>query len=178
MIALAGTPVLTTGRLVLRAPVAGDWPHWRAFALSDRSRFLTDYDEPLAWRAFCHLIGMWVTRGFGSFVFHEKGSREPLGMAGPWYPVDWPEAEIGWSVWSPGAEGKGYAFEAAEATVAHAFGTLGWQTAVSYIDPQNARSIALAQRLGARQDVDAAVPDPSDPCLVFRHPDPQPEARP
>lgn len=175
MIALSGTPTLTTERLTLRAPVAADWPHWRDFFLSDRATFIrpAEADQVLAWRAFCHVIGMWVLRGYGSFVWHRTGEHTPLGMTGPWHPVHWPEREIGWTVWSPEAEGQGYAREAAQAAIAHAFGTLGWDTAVSYIDPDNARSIALAERLGAVRDADAAVPDPSDPCLVYRHPAPE-----
>jgi RimJ/RimL family protein N-acetyltransferase len=40
---------------------------------------------------------------------------------------------------------------------------------VSYIDRNNSRSIALAERLGAVPDPDAATPDNSDD-LVYRHP--------
>lgn len=171
MIALSGTPVLTTERLTLRAPVAADWPHWRSFIASDRSRFVRteDTDDGKSWRAFGHVIGHWVMRGWGSFVVTWQGDDTPLGLVGPWFPESWPEPEIGWSVWTPEAEGKGIAFEAAETARAHAFGTLGWTTAVSYIDPANARSIALAERLGATRDAMAAHPHPTQPCLVFRH---------
>ncbi len=173
MIALSSTPVLSTARLTLRAPQAADWPFWRDFAMTDRAVFVGGpMTEGLAWRAFCHVVGMWVLRGYGSFVFSETGSATPLGMAGPWHPINWPEAEIGWTLWSAGAEGKGYAHEAAVAALDFAFGTLGWATAVSYIDPANARSIALAQRLGAVLDPDAARVDPEDADLVFRHPAP------
>ncbi|NUB44800.1 GNAT family N-acetyltransferase [Fertoebacter nigrum] len=173
MIALAPTPVLHSARLTLRAPVAADWPHWRDFAASDRARFVGGpLHEDKSWRAFCHVIGMWVLRGYGTFVFHETGSDTPLGMCGPWHPVDWPETELGWTLWHPEAEGKGLAFEAATATRDHAFRDLGWTTAVSYIDPANARSIALAERLGARLDPAALQPDPGKPCLVYRHPAP------
>lgn len=167
---LTGTPVLETERLVMRAPQASDWPHWRAFLASDRSAFIRpdDIDDAKAWRAMGHVIGMWVMRGYGMFVFHAKADPTPLGICGPWHPIDWPEREIGWSVWSPAAEGKGYAHEAAIAARAHVFGPLGWDTAVSYIDPANARSIALAERLGAVRDDAAPRPDPSD--LVYRHP--------
>jgi len=170
MIALTPTPILHTERLTLRAPRATDWPAWRDFAASDRARFVGGpIDEAKAWRAFGHVIGMWVLRGYGSFVLTETGSDEPLGMCGPWHPADWPEPELGWTVWSTDAEGRGFAFEAATAARAHAFDDLHWSTAVSYIDPDNARSIALAQRLGAIMDP-AAVPPPSDKSvLVFRH---------
>lgn len=169
MIALANTPTLETARLILRAPVATDWPHWHAFARSDRAQYVGGpMPDNVAWRAFCHIIGMWVARGYGSFVFTETGNDTPLGHAGPWHPWDWPEREIGWTVWGPEAEGKGYAHEAALAARDHAFGPLGWDTAVSYIDPANARSIALAERLGAVLDPDAPK-EPGDDDLVYRH---------
>lgn len=166
-------PVLTTGRLVLRAPHAGDWPHWRDFHLSDRANFIGGGPEltpALSWRAFGHVIGHWVLRGWGMFVFTRQGDDTPLGATGPWFPEGWPEHEIGWTVWTPEAEGKGYAFEAAQAARAHARDILGWDSIVSYIHPDNARSIALARRLGATRDDGAPVPYPGQPCLVFRHP--------
>mgnify|MGYP001232230031 CR=1 FL=1 len=172
-VTLSGTPVLETERLILRAPVPQDLPTFAAFAVSERSVFVRSQalDEGQVWRAFGHIIGHWVLRGFGQFVFADRTTGEALGMAGPWFPAGWPEREIGWTVWAPGAEGKGLAFEAATAARAHAFRDLGWRTAVSYIAPKYSRSIALARRLGAVQDDSAAAPG-TDPCLVFRHPGP------
>ena len=164
-------PVLGTERLTLRAPEAGDWEPWASFAASGRAQFIGGpIDREKAWRALGHVIGHWVLRGFGSFVFTLRDSQAPLGMAGPWFPEGWPERELGWTVWQTGAEGRGYAFEAAQAARTHAFGALGWTTAVSYIDRANARSIALAERLGAVLDPDAAKKDAED--LVYRHPAP------
>jgi RimJ/RimL family protein N-acetyltransferase len=170
-VTLADTPVLTTERLTLRAPVAADWPHWREMALSDRSVFIRpeDFDEGKAWRGFGHIIGHWVMRGWGSFIITRTGEDAALGMAGPWFPAGWPEREIGWSLWTAEAEGQGIAFEATRAARAHAFDTLGWDTAVSYIHPDNARSIALAERLGASHDPNAAAPDRDTDTLVYRH---------
>ena len=48
--------------------------------------------------------------------------------------------------------GKGYAFEAAAASLDHAFRTLEWPRAISVIDPDNHRSIRVAERLGERRD--------------------------
>ncbi|WP_300517200.1 GNAT family N-acetyltransferase [Aliiroseovarius sp.] len=171
---------IDTPRLTLRLPRMEDFPTWEAFAASKRAQYIGGpYDKRNAWRAFAHVAGQWMLRGYGSFVFCEKGSDKPLGLTGPWHPEDWPEREIGWTVWSPEAEGKGYAFEAALAARAHAFETLGWDTAVSYIDADNARSIALAERLGCTLDEDAEKPD-SDlpPCLVYRHPAPDADGSP
>lgn len=172
VITLQGGPVLETERLVLRPLQASDWPAWRGFIMSDRSRFAGGVlDEPKAWRAFGHMIGLWVLRGFGNLAFCAKGTDIALGMTGPHYQIDWPERELGWSVWAPEAEGKGIAFEAASAARDYAFYVLGWTTAVSYIDVGNERSVALATRLGAVRDVSAATPV-GKPCLVYRHPAP------
>lgn len=171
---LAHTPVLETERLILRAPAARDWPEWDAMMQSARARFVRpgDYAEALSWRGFGHAIGHWVLRGFGNFVVTRKGDDTAIGAAGPWFPAGWPEREIGWSIWSAAAEGKGYAAEAARAARAYAYDTLGWDTAVSYVAPENARSIALAERLGAVRDANAATPGDA-PAIVFRHPHPE-----
>ncbi|MCP3970286.1 MAG: GNAT family N-acetyltransferase [Rhodobacteraceae bacterium] len=174
---LIDTPVLQTQRLTLRAPRAADWPYWSTFAQSERAQYMGGpYTSGKAWRSFGHAIGHWVMRGYGTFVFSRLGDDTPLGVAGPWNPEDWPEKEIGWAVWHREAEGKGYAFEAASAARAWAFDVLGWATAVSYIDAPNARSIALAERLGAWHDETAeSLETEADAVevLVYRHPAPE-----
>ena len=147
---LSPTPILTTQRLVLRAPCAIDWPAFRDFTRDDRSRFVRPgaLTDAQAWRAFGHVIGHWVMRGFGMFAVTERGQDTAIGMAGPWFPEGWPEPEIAWTLWDAEAEGKGYATEAALATRAYAYDTLGWTTAISLILDGNDRSAALAARLG------------------------------
>jgi RimJ/RimL family protein N-acetyltransferase len=171
MIALSNAPILETDRLILRAPGPQDWPQAQAFLQAPRSTFIRDgqaLDDGKCWRAFCHIVGSWVARGYGSFVITLKGSDTAIGLTGPWHPIEWPEREIGWTLWADEAEGRGIAFEAASAARDHAFRDLGWDTAVSYIDVGNARSIALAKRLGATLDPEAAFPGDA-PCVVYRH---------
>lgn len=171
---LVGTPVLHSARLQLRAPTSADWPTYRDFALTDRARFVRppEFDTERAWRMYASMIGHWVLRGWGSFVFTRKDDDRALGMVGPWFPEGWPEREILWMLWDAGAAGQGYVTEAVEVTLDHVFGTLGWDTAVSYIDPANAPSIRLAERLGAVLDPDAPtsrlVESPN--LYVYRHP--------
>lgn len=171
MITLSDTPVLTTERLVLRAPQAGDWPAWRDFAASERSVWVGGplLAPGLAWRAFGHIIGHWVLRGYGLFTVTDRASGAALGGIGPWFPDGWPEPEIGWTLWDAAAEGRGIAHEAALAARDFAARQLGWTTAVSYILPANDRSAALARRLGAERDAAAAHPG-AEPCDVWRHP--------
>ena len=70
-----------------------------------------------------------------------------------------------------GREGQGYATEAASALRAYVYDNEILKTLVSYIDPRNDRSIALAERMGAALDPNAKEPDPG--CLVYRHPGPE-----
>lgn len=169
---LANTPMLETENLILRAPKPADWPQWDGFAQSDRARYIGGpYTQGKSWRAFGHAVGMWALRGYGSFIITRKGDDTGLGMTGPWHPADWPERELGWTMWSDALEGKGVMYEAASAARRHAFETLKWDTAVSYIDADNIRSIRLAERLGATLDAAAQVPEgfTDVEVRVYRH---------
>jgi RimJ/RimL family protein N-acetyltransferase len=147
--ALTGTPVLRTPRLVLRAPEPGDFEGFAAFLAGDRAAHVGGPAGRLtAWRAFCHITGHWVMRGWSMFVMADPATGRGLGMAGPWFPETWPEAEIGWSLWDAAAEGQGLAFEAVSALRAFVRDRLGWRTAISLIAEGNTRSEALARRLG------------------------------
>jgi RimJ/RimL family protein N-acetyltransferase len=167
--ALVNTPVLETGRLILRAPDLRDFEAYAGFYASSRSGFVGGpMPRDKAWRFFGHHAGHWALRGYGTFFLEPKSGGDTLGMVMAWHPEGHPEREIGWVMFTDAAEGRGYAFEAAAAVRDHVFGRLGWETAVSYIDPDNARSIALAERLGALRDPDAVAPD-EDPVVIFRH---------
>lgn len=169
---LADTPVLETKRLILRAPAPQDAESFVAFYQTERSQFVGGPMEARqAWNFFGTEIGHWAIRGFGMFTVTLKGDDTALGIVGHWYPMGWPETEIGW-VLLDHAEGQGIAFEAAQACVSHAWKALGWSEIVSYIAHENHRSIALAERLGAVRDPVAPQPNPEKPCLVYRHPKP------
>ena len=116
------------------------------------------------------MLGHWEHRGYGLFAITVKGQDRAVGMAGPYYPAGRPETEIGWVLFE-GAEKQGYATEAALATIKFARDVLHWSQIVHYIDAENIRSIAVAERLGARLDSDALQPKPEQPCLIYRQPD-------
>ena len=82
------------------------------------------------------------------------------------YVVNEADASIKGLIYAP-FEGKGYALEAARAMRDWAFAGLKLPTLVSYVDQDNARSRALAEKLGARLDPDAPRQDKED--LVYRH---------
>jgi len=162
-------PTLETERLILRGPAKQDADAYLKFFTSKRSVHVGGpLTQRLAWRMFAAEIGHWHIMGCGMWTVTAKGDDTALGLVGCWHPADWPEREIGWLLWQS-AEGKGYAYEAACAARDFAFGALGWDTAVSYIESDNQRSIKLAERLGAKLDKTATYPD-DKPGLVYRHP--------
>ena len=170
---LAGVPVLETERLVLRAPQARDCERYVAEHASERGRWIGGHAGPEAgWRAFAILTGHWVLRGYGMWAVTLKGEDRSLGMIGALCQEGWPEPEIGWFVFGE-AEGRGIAREAALAARDHAYRVLGWTTAVSYVHPENERSIRLAGRLGAVRDHRARPLKPELGTLVYRHPAPE-----
>jgi len=172
---LIDTPILETERLSLRAPQASDFDSIVPFVTSVRAQYVgggADKDMGHAWRILAILTGHWHLRGYGSFVLVDKATGETIGSAGPWHPGDWPETELGWTIWSTKAEGKGFAHEAVLALRRHAYADLGWTTAVSYIDARNTRSLALAQRLDCWHDKAAAKPKSDEDIQVWRHPAP------
>ncbi len=60
-------------------------------------------------------------------------------------------AEIGWVV-SPAVAGQGLATEAVRALIDTAFGVYGLRRLTARIDAENARSLALAERVGMRRE--------------------------
>lgn len=161
-------PRLETDRLILRRPEAGDWDAYRDYRRSARSSLGRAVPEGEAWTHFAAFFGHWELRGYGRFIGVLKESGRAIGHFGPFFPEGHPEREISWTIWDGALEGQGYAFEAARAAVDFALGPLGWRTAVSYIDRANARSQALAARLGAVRDPGAATPW-KDTTVVWRH---------
>jgi len=165
--------VLKTARLTLRQPQPRDMAAVTEFFRSDRAQYVGGpYSDGNAWRQFAAELGHWQIQGYGMRAVTLHGDDTILGLVGPWYPGHWPERELGWMMFS-GSEGQGFAYEAALATRVHAYEVLGWDTAVSYIDHENAASIGLAEKLGAVLDPAATPPAYDEPCLVYRHPAPK-----
>ncbi|MFU1478788.1 GNAT family N-acetyltransferase [Roseovarius sp. C7] len=166
-------PRLETERLILRGPEASDFEAYCAF-LTDPVRadgFGVEKDRPKAWRWFALNIGHWALHGYGYFTIEDKESGAPCGLTGIWNPEGWPEPEIGWVVFE-GFEGRGIAREAATRARQWAYEDLGMTTLTSNIVPGNDRSIALAERLGARFERSYTNVEMGEDML-YRHPGPE-----
>lgn len=166
-------PVLETERLTLRGPESRDVDAFEAFFTSERAGFVARRIGPgEGWRVLAIHIGQWALNGFGSWVVTWKGEDRAIGCIGGWRPADWPENEIGWTLFA-GAEGRSVGFEAARVARDCLYRRFGWTTAVSYVDPENARSARLAERLGCVRDDTAPRTERLSDCLIFRHPAPE-----
>ena len=163
-------PVIETERLRLRAPRIEDFDAFANAVSGPRGQYYGDYDDREgAWADFIQLTGTWLLRGHGAWTVTDKTTHAVLGLVQIGAEPGDQEPELGFIV-SQEAEGKSVAFEAAKAVRDHGFGAFKLPSLVSYVDAQNARSAALARRLGAQRDKTAEAGFPKDDRpLVFRH---------
>ena len=160
---MSRAPRLETARLVLRPPRAEDFDAWADF-MADReaARFIGGpLSRAMAWRGFLTIVGAWAVQGFGMFSVLERDSGLWVGRLGPWMPEGWPGPEVGYGIvrsrW-----GRGYATEGTAAAMDWAFGPLGWTDVIHCIDPENAASIRVAERLGSERRGWGRLPEPMD----------------
>ncbi len=118
-----------------------------------------------AWRGFMQIAGAWSMAGYSMFSVIEKSTGLWIGRIGPWVPADWPGTEVGGSLIRP-AWGKGYAVEAATATIDWAFDHLGWTDVVHCIAPDNTASQNVAERLGSINRGPGKMPAPHEDVAV------------
>jgi RimJ/RimL family protein N-acetyltransferase len=160
-------PTLVTERLILRPMQLADFEAYAAMLATPRSVGMGGpFDRRSAWGMFCHDIACWELFGHGALMLERTADGVCVGQVGINHGPLFPEKELGWLLYE-GFEGRGYATEGAAALRDWAFGTLGLATLVSYCDPANAASIAVAERLGAVRDADAQLQDADD--LAFRY---------
>ena len=165
---LANIPQLETERLILRAPVMDDLPAMIAFYASPNSHTVGGpMDAVGASLRLYATLGQWIAQGYGSWHIVDRETDQWLGRTGFIFAAGWTEPELGWAV-SAEAEGKGIAYEATLAARAYGARHLGLNAPISYIRPENTRSIALAHRLGAHLESETEFFGKD--CLVYRHP--------
>ncbi len=146
---------LSTERLEIRAWRPGDRPalermvadgdmmrhltHGRAWSIDEVDEFLQRQAAQLTAHGVC----------MGPLVL--RGSTDVVGVAGI-QPLDLPgEYELGWWVWKA-YWGLGYASEAGRALRAFAAEQMGLSRVFAVIDPDNAASIRVAEKIGMRFD--------------------------
>jgi RimJ/RimL family protein N-acetyltransferase len=155
-----GPIVIETDRLHLRAWERSDAAAVvELFSHAEVARFINE-GEPVTEEQALRFIDRYARiqreRGWCRWALELK--REPGALAG-FCGVGCtfaPEIELGWTLrrdlW-----GEGLATEAARGALDFCFGTVGFGRIVSAIDPENARSIAVARRLGMTAEGTLAI---------------------
>ncbi|MFD2205830.1 GNAT family N-acetyltransferase [Kiloniella antarctica] len=166
-------PTLETQRLILRPHRRADFDAYAKMFASNRAVHMGQLDRRHAWYAYAAEVGHWALMGFGPWALELKENQKlkkndpVVGQVAILWHDHFPEPELGWLLFE-GYEGKGLAFEAATAARNWAFENKIVETLVSYIAPENCRSIALAERLGAVINTQGKAADNDD--IVYRHP--------
>jgi RimJ/RimL family protein N-acetyltransferase len=158
--------VIETERLILRKPRAEDAADLAgAYADPEVVRFIGDGSTATLAEVEAGIeqwLERWETWGMSLCSLERREDGRVVGRAGflLWDPETWQvpgdEVELGWLLarehW-----GNGYATEAALALRDWAFAERGLTRLISLINPENVRSIRVAERLGERYERDVEV---------------------
>ena len=117
-------------------------------------RYLRPADRDESLRQSERFAAHWDEHGYGLWALRRRDRDDVLGFAGlsiPYhFPPVLPAVEVGWRLrrdqW-----GRGYATEVGRLALEHGFADLGLEEIVSLIHVENARSLAVAGRLGLRE---------------------------
>ncbi|GAC1630349.1 MAG: GNAT family N-acetyltransferase [Nevskia sp.] len=91
----------------------------------------------------------YAQHGFGLWLVHGKDVGLPIGLCGLVKRDTLDDVDLGFA-FLPAWRGRGYAFEAAAATLAHGRDAFGLRRIVAIASPDNEPSAALLRRVGMR----------------------------
>lgn len=166
-------PGFRTPRLRLRALRLSDLDAYAAMCADPEVMRYIGAGGPIpremAWRHLAMFLGTWALHGHGTWAVERRSDAQMIGRVGFIDPPDWPGCELAWLL-ARDAWGQGYAFEAASAALAFGRQQQGLGELISLIRPDNARSIRLAEKLGASPA--GPIDFMGSQALLFRHPPP------
>lgn len=87
--------------------------------------------------------------GYGPYRVALRNGNQAMGICGLFMRDGLDDPDIGYAL-LPQYCGQGYAAEAAQAVILHARDTLGFKRLTALINPDNAASIKLVEKLGMR----------------------------
>lgn len=153
-------PTIETSRLLLRGWRRQDFrPHAEMSADPEVMRYLgrgrTLSQAQTSMEIAVH-FAHWGLRGYGQWALERKQDGASIGRAGLWNPPGWPGTEVGWKL-TREAWGQGYATEAGQAAIDWTWRSIDVPKLISLIQPENAASIRVAERLGMRHARDSVL---------------------
>jgi RimJ/RimL family protein N-acetyltransferase len=163
-------PRITTQRLQLVCPADPDFDAAMTLLARPPTQFAGALNDSIAyWWSVAAIVGHWHLRGYGQFAVIERATGQFAGLVGPWFPGGWPEPELSWHL-TEEASGRGIASEAVTAVLGWLFSEARWTGIASFIATENARSINLARKVGARPTGGISFSlQPEENLQVWRH---------
>jgi RimJ/RimL family protein N-acetyltransferase len=151
-------PIIETERLRLRAHTYDDLANCTAMWTDPNvTLYISGTPSTLqkTWSGMLAYVGHWTFMGFGYWLLEEKDSAKFVGEIGladfkrDIAPAMRGAPELGFAL-ATHAHGKGYATEAALAVVAWSDANLSHAKTVCLINPENMRSLRVAEKAGYR----------------------------
>lgn len=163
--------ILETERLILREFKTDDAgfilellnnPTWLQFigdrgvtTINDAGKYISD-----------KLINSYTTNGFGLYMTILKNGNIPIGMCGLIKRDTLEDVDIGFAL-SPAFTGKGYAFEAAFATLKYAKNVLKLQRIIAITTADNTNSINVLKKLNLNFENMVRLPNDDAELMLF-----------
>ena len=94
-------------------------------------------------------VDSYERHGYGLWLVELKDGRVPIGICGLVKRDVLPDADIGYA-FLPRFWSRGYAYEAAAAVMRHARETLGLRRVLAIVNPDNAGSIKVLEKIGMK----------------------------
>jgi RimJ/RimL family protein N-acetyltransferase len=149
-------PTIETPRLVLRPHRISDYEAC-CFLTTDPEAVRMIYQKPMGreetWHRLLRFAGHWALLGYGLLIAEEKATGRVVGEVGL---ADFhrglgedfdPFPEFAWMMASD-VHGRGYATEAAQAVLSWMERAFAPERIVCIVDPENAPSLRVAEKLG------------------------------
>jgi len=163
--------VVETERLILRRLSTAD-AQFILELLNDPSflRFIGDKGVRTLEDARSYVLNgpvrSYETFGFGMYLATLKDSSAPIGICGLLKRDTLQDVDIGFA-FLPGYRGKGYASEAAQATLIHGKKGYGLSRIVAVTNPDNEASIGLLEKLGFKFECMTKLADDAPDVKLF-----------
>lgn len=141
-------PTIETGRLRLVSPSLDCFDVYERFYTDAEASKM--YGGPIGreqvWARLKADLGSWYLLGFGTWVIQLKSNDSFIGTCGFWQGKDWPR-ELTWWV-MPEGRGQGFATEASNAALMHAYNEFKWIKVETYMNDENIAARSLVEKLG------------------------------
>lgn len=163
--------ILVTGRIILREYNLEDIPFviellnsegWLAF-IGDKN---VHTEEEAKNYLLNGPIKSYAENGYGLCAVIRKEDLKPIGMSGIIKRDNLDFPDIGFA-FLPAFMGKGYAFEIADAIINHAKDILKLPMIYGIVNPENASSIKLLEKIGLRNIGTYTFPDKEEKLLLL-----------